>query len=142
MNDIQVGKFYRTRNGLKVRIYALDGCAPYVVHGAYQHKELGWIFTGWTDNGMYNSLLDDHPTSDLDIVSEWVDKPVFDWSIQSPWFKYAAMDYDGQWFLFDNKPTRVLDHWTGVGSTCVARIPLAYVPFFLGDWKDSLIQRP
>jgi hypothetical protein len=141
MNNIQVGKFYKTRNGLKVRIYALDGHTPYSVHGAYQHKGLGWIFTGWTNDGIYTSSLDDCPASDLGIMSEWVDKPIFDWSIQSSWFKYAAMDYDEEWFLFDDKPIRALERWVGVGSTCISRIPPAYAPTFEGDWKNSLIQR-
>jgi hypothetical protein len=86
MNDIQVGKFYKTRNGLKVRIYALDGGKPYSVHGAYQATDGGWSLTSWTSGGMYRDLLDTLGTHDFDIVSEWVDKPIFDWSIQWPWF--------------------------------------------------------
>lgn len=31
---IEAGKFYTLRNGLKARIYALDGKGNYSVHGA------------------------------------------------------------------------------------------------------------
>ena len=139
MNNIQVGKFYKTRAGTKVRIYVLDGIKPYSVHGAHQVTDGGWSLTSWTSEGMYRNSFPILGDNDLDIVSEWVDKPIFDWSIQSPWFKYAAMDYNGHWFLFDDKPVRALDRWMGGGSTFV---PTAYAPTFKGDWKDSLIQRP
>jgi len=139
MNNIQVGKFYLARDGSNIRIYALDGVFPFSIHGAYETIGGKWNSTNWLGDGGY---FLDNDNSDLDIVSEWVDKPIFDWTIQSPWFKYAAMDADGRWFLYSDKPTCENTEWLRVSLTKITRIPPAYVPTFNGDWKGSLIQRP
>ena len=143
MNNIQVGKFYKTRDESKIRIYALDGVFPFSIHGAYETIGEQWNSTNWLGDGGY---LLDNDKSHLDIVSEWIDKPVFDWSIQSPWFKYAAMDEDGKWFLYEDRPMCRSIAWVSIptlSKVCaVSAIPTAYAPTFNGDWKDSLIQRP
>lgn len=50
---IEIGKFYKTRKGQKVRIYALDGYMDNAIHGAiYEELEpiilrlQGWNFEG------------------------------------------------------------------------------------------------
>lgn len=63
---IEVGKFYKTRDGHKVRIYAIDGYSRFPIHGA---KLFGgdWIQTKWEPDGFWNSNTE----SVDDIVSEW-----------------------------------------------------------------------
>lgn len=43
-------KTYRTRDGREVRIYAVDGCNDYPVHGAILN-EYGWVVTTWRKDG-------------------------------------------------------------------------------------------
>ena len=40
---------YRTRDGRKARVYATDGGAPWVLHGAVWHDE--WIAMQWRADG-------------------------------------------------------------------------------------------
>ena len=77
---IESGKFYRTRDGRKVRIYATDGgywrngaIVP-SVHGAvlmYDHvpSERRWLCQVWDANGR----LGDTFTDDIDIIAEWTE---------------------------------------------------------------------
>lgn len=61
---IEVGKFYKTRVGTKVRIYALDGIGDFCIHGAVQMQE-GWDDSAWNYSG--KSIYDRCE----DIISEW-----------------------------------------------------------------------
>ena len=61
-----------------------------------------------------------------------------------PCWKYAAMDCDGLWYLFTDKPFL---HKGGVwinnsanGRTAEVGYAFVIEPFD-GDWKDSLIER-
>lgn len=60
-----------------------------------------------------------------------------------PCWKYAAMDCDGSWYLFTDKP---FPHKAGLwmyyeeGHTTNISHAFEIEPFD-GDWKDSLIER-
>lgn len=62
---LEVGKYYVTRNGKKVRIYATDGngCTP--VHGAVYTD--GWTQLRWALDGLRLS----HGREQYDIVGPW-----------------------------------------------------------------------
>ena len=60
---IEVGKFYRTRDGNKARIYVVDAPGEYSVHGAVD----GGIYS-WTKYGKYNVDAGD---LNIDLVAEW-----------------------------------------------------------------------
>ena len=67
---IEVGKFYKTRDGLKVRIYSTDGLGTFCIHGAvYIAHEIeplwGWESSEWDQSG--KSIY----ASKVDIISEW-----------------------------------------------------------------------
>lgn len=64
--NIKVGKFYKTRNGLKVRIYSVDSKDnAQDIHGAYLDEK--WCLGTWTWLGFWF----EGKSSDKDIVSEW-----------------------------------------------------------------------
>ena len=67
---IEVGKFYKTRCGYKVRIYAVEKMQhPDLyknIHGAYFDKDR-WNCTSWHFNGKSLGPF----KSVLDIVGEW-----------------------------------------------------------------------
>lgn len=48
---IELGKQYKTRRDLyETRIYAVDGCGDYPVHGAVLNEH-GWVNTTWRKDG-------------------------------------------------------------------------------------------
>ena len=49
---ISMDKKYRTRDGRKVRIYAVDCCEPCTVHGAVK-TECGWLIETWKSDGRW-----------------------------------------------------------------------------------------
>ena len=56
----------KTRNGTPFRLYASDGIAPHVRHGAVLRPE-GWLAFEWTFEGFVN---DDKTPHDYDISHE------------------------------------------------------------------------
>ena len=66
---IEVGRYYRTRDDHKARIYALDGDEG-VVHGAIWFD--AWRMVSWDANGYY--YVDSETESLNDLVAEW-DEP-------------------------------------------------------------------
>ena len=63
---IEPGKFYRTTNGKKVRIYAVDGIGVFSIHGAVLEKD-SWVVASWNKDGTGDSAVED------DIAGEWVE---------------------------------------------------------------------
>jgi hypothetical protein len=63
---LEVGKYYRTRDGRKVRIYALDGEGGFPIHGAVLEAD-GWDSSDWTLSGV--SVY----TGPENIVGEWLE---------------------------------------------------------------------
>ena len=68
---IEVGKFYRTYDGSKVRIYALDGGGDHSTHGASQNGNGTWTPDSWTKCGRYNRAAKSSE-NELDIKEEWI----------------------------------------------------------------------
>lgn len=92
---IEVGKFYCTYSGAKVRIYAIDGLGKYCVHGAY-FTGTGWESTEWTINGA--SIYDQSE----DLVAEWKDEDV--WLQSIPLGPEHGFDYKSKWTEFFSVP--------------------------------------
>jgi hypothetical protein len=64
---IEIGKFYKDREGNKIRIYALDGGLSGEIHGAQLIRGM-WQLNTWNNIGKYHAFN----TEDAwDIVSEW-----------------------------------------------------------------------
>jgi hypothetical protein len=62
--NIDITKKYTTRDGREVRVYAVDGIAPYNVHGAVKYEN-GWDDQTWTEDGEYNK---DKPPCGRDLI--------------------------------------------------------------------------
>lgn len=54
---ISMDKQYRTRDGREVRIYAVDGCGDYPIHGAVK-KSYGWHCFSWPATGLHEAYHD------------------------------------------------------------------------------------
>lgn len=73
------------------------------------------------------------------------EEPIVDWSALPAWFNWVAMDKDGSWFTFRDKPTADNGCWNNYDLNedyIFIDIPPEYTPKFNGDWKDSLVERP
>lgn len=131
---IEVGKFYRCRNGSKARIYATDGCSPYPIHGAYLQYG-SWVPSQWSFDGKtYPTNFPHH------IISEWIDKPEMDRSVLPAWAnKAAAMDSIGDWYCYPVVPFWDIGMWRYKGDTVYVLIPSDFAPKWSGKPEDSLI---
>lgn len=76
-----------------------------------------------------------------DIVEEWKEAPIVDWSLYAKWHKWMAKDKDDCWFVFWSKPYAGHTRYAS-NDGMYEQIPSEYSPQFTGDWKDSLIERP
>ena len=70
MSNIDITKTYQTRSGLPVRIYAVDGCGVYHVHGAIR-SFAGWEDQKWSDTGRYDMARAEEGGYDLIPAKQW-----------------------------------------------------------------------
>lgn len=134
MMKIEVGKFYRTRNGRKVRIYDTDVEGELSIHGAYYCPENSlWEVNAWRENG-----IDGDYEPDFDIIGAWMEPLEFDHDCLPAWAEWIAMDEDGEWRWHEDKPALYnLGMWSG--EKLSGGIPKEYSPKnFKGSWKESL----
>ncbi len=66
---IEVGKFYKLRNGEKAKIYSISGNVCNFIHGAVLVDGL-WDKESWEQDGTY---CVDFDLSSYDIISEWTE---------------------------------------------------------------------
>jgi hypothetical protein len=64
---IDMSKKYRTRDGRKVRIYAVDAGGDYPVHGSVLRagSDGDWFPERWDESGYFITPRTDHPSLDL-----------------------------------------------------------------------------
>lgn len=135
---IEPGRFYRLRNGRKMRCYAIDGCRDLSIHGATKVDE-GWKLGSWYSDGKAVK----YSVSTADIISEWEDKPEIDWSLYPSWVKAVAMDKNRVWYTYIATPI-IWDgenFWDSSARTST-QILHEYAPKWVGDWRNSLVVRP
>jgi hypothetical protein len=136
--QIEVGKYYTTRDGRKVRIYAVDGRGSQPVHGAILRED-GWQTNLFNSNGGY--FRDSTNPHSSDIIAPWIEKPKVNWTTMPAWAKWVALDANGRWFYYIDKPNTRQSIWDPNSSQC-NNIPAEYYPTFTGNWEDSLVERP
>jgi hypothetical protein len=87
---IEAGKFYKTRDGHKVRIYALDGRPEFSVHGAILYDN-GRDRCVWMPSGFFHSRDRDSK----DIIAEWAHEPEIHWERIPDYVDAFSIDIDG-----------------------------------------------
>lgn len=95
----------------------------------------------WTNEGW--AFLGD-PDFPSNIVGPWAERPDYSklWPLQPPWIKWLARDADGELFGYPEKPDPGSTGWYAPGAFRYIWIPHDYRPEPVGDWKDSLQERP
>lgn len=135
---IEVGKFYRAKNGDKARIYATDGGLNSQIHGAVLQSDGRWVIVWWLKDGkcMNNTWFD--------LVAEWIEPIDFDPSCLPAWAEWIAMNEGGDWFWFQKEPTVTVSIdeegvWMPIEAGMRGGIHHKYVPKdYTGDWENSL----
>ena len=95
----------------------------------------------YTSDGKYhvegNVTLFTYPVE----ITKAVTKPSIDWSHVNENFKWLAMDADGTFHIYTDKPLQGNRQWT-TNLPCTPAIHFAsFVPGTC-DWRDSLVKRP
>lgn len=124
---ISMDKKYTTRDGVPVRIYAVDAGGNYPVHGAVCDGKL-WNVSRWTQDGQWT---DDGFNSPIDLIEVWEpqDKePIWCWDDTNhirtirfwdaknkctfsytgtrdgnKWDNYAKVEHTEEWMLDEQK---------------------------------------
>ena len=95
----------------------------------------------YTNDGKHfvdgNITLFPHP---VEIVKA-ITKPSIDWSHVREDFQYLAMDEDGEFYLYSDKPTPCSQQWITNLSYAPATHFASFTPGTC-DWRDSLVKRP
>jgi hypothetical protein len=117
---IKAGEFYRTHDGHKARVYAIDGCGNQPVHGAI-YVGCEWIPMAWTTTGQHTTAR----PSVNDLVEPWREPhPAESWAVDTKirvrddgndeWIhRHFAMYKDGKVHTFPCG----LSSWTSDGTT-------------------------
>lgn len=134
---IEVGKFYRTRDNKKARIYATDAGREFAVHGAVYCENINaWVPRRWHISGR------EYPQEEFnfDLIWEW-EEPVtldFDPTCLPAWANWIAMEESKYWYFFQNKP-KVSAYFWNCDPDDYGLIPPDFAPKnFKLDWKSSL----
>ena len=133
--EIKPGK-WRMRNGqCAVVEYRSNAATPWPWTG-YNFKTME--FSMWGD---YGNSGDVGVWENDDLIEPCIDKPVVDWSKMPAWANWVAMEADGTWFYYSDKPQHHGDRFW-LASEYICRIPKEFQPSFTGNWRDSLVERP
>ena len=74
-------------------------------------------------------------------ITKAVTKPSIEWSHVNAHFKWLAMDADGKFHLYTDKPLQRNQQWT-TNLPCTPAIHFASFTPGTCNWKDSLVKRP
>ena len=95
----------------------------------------------YTSDGKYhvegNVTLFTYPVE----ITKAVTKPSIDWSHVNENFKWLAMDADGTFHIYTDKPLQGNQQWTTNLPCTPATHFASFVPGTC-DWRDSLVKRP
>lgn len=133
---LEVGKFYRTRDGRKAEIRLIDKTIRRPVVFTIE-DESEWY--GCEENGRFHDIK-----RESDLISEWQETPEdicnrigFDASCLPAWMDWIAMDRDGEWLAHNDEP-KIEDGYWDNSEYDATLIPTKYEPkTFTGDWKES-----
>ena len=127
---LEVGKYYRTRGGDKVQIIAHDPAKEYPWLGTYISNNPIWESYSYNSNGFWK----DNCCYERDLIAEWSD-PV-ELSEPLPTWNWLAMDENGAWYMFVEKPKLDRGAWITDRSCVRTSAPKN----FTGSYKDSLFR--
>lgn len=133
--NIEAGKYYQLRNGVRVCVAATNkpGC----------HNVLGWSDDGrvraWLPSGKF--FADANTSSD--IISEWVEPERIPWDHLPKWCRWWVKQPCGTEWGTEMNPAILEDSWLiNDGKRGCIRLPQSLHSNYTGDWRNSLRERP
>ena len=122
--EFEVGKFYKWKDGSKVKCLSLCGKEPSPI-----------VFQ--SNDGCLFSI--DKCSAEMDL---WREPVTFDWSCLAKWHNWIGMSANGDWYALGGEPKLGRNYWI-VGGHHATPIPSDYAPKnYPGNWRDSLFERP
>jgi hypothetical protein len=141
MLQINPGEVWLTRNGEKARIYAIDGRGKRPIHGALLDREDDAVIA-WTAAGQY--WLKPGTESDHDLIKkcDWRKelKPI--WAVLKPEYQWIAMDEEGFWYVYIDKPRLELDKGYWKAASEFEGLDEISMPTPACRWYETLTGRP
>ena len=117
-----------------------DEEVDYPVVVVFNHNDDENVIT-YTADGKYheagNVTLFTYPIE----ITKAVTKPSIEWSHVNAHFKWLAMDADGKFHLYTDKPLQGERQWV-TNLLCTPAIHFASFTPGTCNWKDSLVKRP
>lgn len=135
----------QTRDGRKVRILATDrkGGEYPIIGLVTDHRGdesfYSWTTEGKSSHGLFNNI------EEYDLVpAPVVRSSDFPWSFISEKYQWAAMDENGTWWIYSNKPYPYGDGWCFLAFTSYKKVPnWLKTPIVEPSlWEETLIHRP
>lgn len=126
-------KYYRAKNGEKLRCICTDGPGEYPVIFV---SPIGVTYRHTLDGRIDYFEVDPH-----DIIAPWIERPTLDQSLLARLFKCAVMDGNRKRLAYTCQDLYVHElsqQWIAREGYLVP-IPEEIAPKFDGDWKDSKI---
>ena len=152
MINLAKANLYKTKDGRKALIYnELPTFLNHfryvgVIHESTPSSIRGGTACCWSPEGYSREA--GKGTHANDIVGPWEEEkkaPKVDWSKFPAHFRYLAMDDDGDWYGYYQRPILLNDKFIAPDETAYDTHFEIYgldEPDFEGDWKDSLCVRP
>lgn len=130
--NIEVGKFYRNCHNQKVEVVRLfeSRIGPSLL-GIYTYID-GGTFGGW-----------DLISTASEKWTPWIDEPAIPWDSVPDWCQWWVVDADGDQKFFSEEPVNVGLFWVRkTDKKGFVLIPDTHRIPYVGDWRESLRQRP
>lgn len=139
---IRPGAIVRLKAGNRARIYAIDGKADYPIHGAIE-LDGEWTASSWREDLTWSNV--DAVGACWTIVGP--DRPDYSalWPLLPPWVRFLARDENGNLWAYSEEPILIESdgEWAAAeGASYPCRIPDSHCPPPVGDWRESLAERP
>jgi hypothetical protein len=128
--NIEVGKFYKTKHGQKVevvRVFKSENDDALI--GIYTDPD-GYVKGGWDLVGQASQNW-----------TPWIDEPAIPWDSVPDWCQWWAVDEDLEQVFFECEPFIEDDEWIRAEGGMIVPPQSHRIPY-VGDWRESLRQRP
>lgn len=139
--NIEVGKFYKDGRGQKLEVLAIRDGESYrgtVVIGVMRGMS---AFGLRVVNDAFMSFTEKLTVAES-CWTPWIDEPAIPWDSVPDWCQWWAMSEQGGQMFFQERPLAGGLYWSQKTDTGVVIIPKSHRIPYVGDWRESLRQRP
>jgi len=125
--NIEVGKFYRTKEGFKLEALAIRGSKT-IFAICYSDESFG-----------SGDVFTEDASKDW---TPWIDEPAIPWDSVPDWCQWWAVTQQGCQIFFEERPIAGGLYWSQKTDTGVVIVPKHHRIPYTGNWNESIRQRP